>query len=194
MWSWFWPWGWKCRCGRHPCRGGIFRHWNGWDPPVSECWKARKRSEDWALRLCNIRKLRRKQQKSLGWQGVVWPHGVVLGPFNDSKTLLSALTCVSPASSPEQLFPSHSGLLALALPPGSTHFSLPPYTQGIWQTPAGSHIRSGILLSHKQAWNDAICSNMNGPGSYHTQASKSDRERQISYEISHMWNLIKIIQ
>ena len=35
---------------------------------------------------------------------------------------------------------------------------------------------------------NAICSNMNGPGDYHTKRSKSDRERQISYDAIYMWN------
>ena len=30
---------------------------------------------------------------------------------------------------------------------------------------------------------------MDGPGDYHTKWSKSDRERQISYDITYMWNL-----
>ena len=29
------------------------------------------------------------------------------------------------------------------------------------------------------------------PGDYHTKWSKSDRERQISYDIAYMWNLKK---
>ena len=53
------------------------------------------------------------------------------------------------------------------------------------------HIYSGILLSHKKEWNSAICSNMDGPRDYHTKWSKSDRERQISYAITYMWNLKK---
>ena len=48
------------------------------------------------------------------------------------------------------------------------------------------HIHSGILLSHKNEWNNAIYSNIDGPRDYHT---KSDRERQISYDITYMWNL-----
>ena len=40
-------------------------------------------------------------------------------------------------------------------------------------------IYNGILLSHKKEWNDAICSNMDGPRDYHTKWSKSERERQI---------------
>ena len=30
---------------------------------------------------------------------------------------------------------------------------------------------------------------MNGPRDYHTKWSKSDRERQISYDITYMWRL-----
>ena len=43
----------------------------------------------------------------------------------------------------------------------------------------------------KKEWNNAICSNMDGPRDYHTKWSKSDRETQISYDIIHMWNLKK---
>ena len=32
------------------------------------------------------------------------------------------------------------------------------------------------------------------PRDYHTKWSKSDRERQISYYITYMWNIIKMIQ
>ena len=48
------------------------------------------------------------------------------------------------------------------------------------------HMYNRILLSYKKAWNNAICSNMNGPKDYHI--SKSDRERQISYESTNMGN------
>ena len=51
------------------------------------------------------------------------------------------------------------------------------------------HIYNGILLSHKNEWNNAICSNMDGPRDYHTKWSKSFRERQISYVVTYMWNL-----
>ena len=30
---------------------------------------------------------------------------------------------------------------------------------------------------------------MDGPRDYHTKWNKSDRERQISYDITYMWNL-----
>ena len=43
----------------------------------------------------------------------------------------------------------------------------------------------------KKEWNNAICNNMDGPRDYHTKWSKSERERQISYDITYMWNLEK---
>ena len=48
---------------------------------------------------------------------------------------------------------------------------------------------NGILLSHKKEWNIAICSNMDGSRGYHTKWSKSDREKQILYDITYMQNL-----
>ena len=51
------------------------------------------------------------------------------------------------------------------------------------------YIYNGILLSHKNEWNNAICSNMDGPRDYHTKWSKPDRERQISYDITYMGSL-----
>ena len=44
-------------------------------------------------------------------------------------------------------------------------------------------------LPIKKEWNNAICSNMDGPRDCHTEWSKSDRERQIPYDITYMWNL-----
>ena len=40
-------------------------------------------------------------------------------------------------------------------------------------------------------WNNAICSNMDEPRDCHTECSKLDRERQISYDIAYMWYLKK---
>ena len=51
------------------------------------------------------------------------------------------------------------------------------------------NIYNGILLSHKKEWNNAICSNMDRTRDDHTNWSKSDRERQISYAVTQMWNL-----
>ena len=50
---------------------------------------------------------------------------------------------------------------------------------------------NGILLNHKKEWNNAICSNMDGPRDCHTERSKSDIERQISHDIAYMWDLKK---
>ena len=43
----------------------------------------------------------------------------------------------------------------------------------------------------KKEWDNAICSNMDGPRDYHTKWSKPDRERQIPYDITYMLNLKK---
>ena len=51
------------------------------------------------------------------------------------------------------------------------------------------YIYNGILLSHIKEWNNAIGSYMDGPRDYHTKWSKSERERQIPYDITYMWHL-----
>ena len=56
------------------------------------------------------------------------------------------------------------------------------------------HIYYGILLSHKKEWINAICSDTDGPRAHHTEWSKVDRERQISYDIAYMWYLKKMVQ
>ena len=50
-------------------------------------------------------------------------------------------------------------------------------------------IYNGILFGHKKEWNNVICSNMDGLGGYYAKWNKSDRERQIMYDITYMWNL-----
>ena len=50
------------------------------------------------------------------------------------------------------------------------------------------YIHNGVLLSHKKEWNFATCSNMDGLGRHYAKWSKSDRERQILYDITYMWN------
>ena len=52
------------------------------------------------------------------------------------------------------------------------------------------YIHNGILLSHKKEQNNAICSNMDGTRDSHTKWSKSEREKQIPYDITYIWNLI----
>ena len=46
---------------------------------------------------------------------------------------------------------------------------------------------NGMLLSLKKELKSAICSNIDVPRDYRTKLSKS--ERQISYDITYMWNL-----
>ena len=46
-----------------------------------------------------------------------------------------------------------------------------------------------ILLIHRKEQNNAICRNMDATRDYHTKWSQSERERQVSYDITYMWNL-----
>ena len=56
-----------------------------------------------------------------------------------------------------------------------------------------AHIHNGILLSHKKKWNGGICSELEGPRVCHTEWSKSEREKQIPYANTYVWNLKKYI-
>ena len=44
-------------------------------------------------------------------------------------------------------------------------------------------VYNGVSLSLKKEWNNAIFSNIGGPRGSHTEQSKSDREREILYDI-----------
>ena len=54
-----------------------------------------------------------------------------------------------------------------------------------------AHIYNGILLSHKKKRNWVICSEVDGPRVCHTECSKSEREKQILYANTYIWNLKK---
>ena len=54
------------------------------------------------------------------------------------------------------------------------------------------HMHNRLLLSYEQE-NNTICSNINRPRDYHTKWSKSDRERQISYDTTHAESNFKMI-
>ena len=45
------------------------------------------------------------------------------------------------------------------------------------------------ILGIKKEWKNAICSNMDRAWDCHTRWSKSDTEKQISHDITYMWNL-----
>ena len=48
------------------------------------------------------------------------------------------------------------------------------------------HVYDGVLLGYKKEWNNAICSDMDGPKDCHTEWRKSDKDE---YHIVHVWNL-----
>ena len=53
------------------------------------------------------------------------------------------------------------------------------------------HIYNGLLVSHEKERNWVICRDMDGSRDCHTEWSKSEREKQISYINAYMWNLEK---
>jgi len=53
----------------------------------------------------------------------------------------------------------------------------------------GIYTHNAILLSHKKKQNNAICSKMDETRDSHSKWNKSERERQISYDITYIWNL-----
>ena len=59
----------------------------------------------------------------------------------------------------------------------------PPHTPYVY-----IHIHT-MEFGHKKEWNYAICRNMDGFGGHYTKWKKSDRERQILYDITYMKNL-----
>ena len=50
------------------------------------------------------------------------------------------------------------------------------------------HIYNGVLLSHIKGQND-VCSHMDAIRDSHTKWSTSERERQIPYDVTYMWNI-----
>ena len=48
------------------------------------------------------------------------------------------------------------------------------------------YVYNGILPSHKKEQNNAIFSNMDGTRNSHIKWSKSERERQMSYNITYI--------
>ena len=52
------------------------------------------------------------------------------------------------------------------------------------------HLYNGILLGCKEQENFTFCNSMDGPGEHYAKCNKPGRERQIPYDLTHMWNLI----
>ena len=56
-----------------------------------------------------------------------------------------------------------------------------------------AHIYSSILLSHKKEQIWVSSSKVDEPTACYTNWSKSEREKQISYINTHIWNLEKMV-
>ena len=75
----------------------------------------------------------------------------------------------------------------LSGPRNRTHISF--IGGGFFTTELPGESHNGILFSHKKEWINAICNNIDEPRDCHTEWNKSDRERQILYDVTYMWNL-----
>ena len=53
------------------------------------------------------------------------------------------------------------------------------------------HLHNGILLGHKKKKILPFANSMDGPGKHYTKWNKPVRERQITYDFTHMCNLMK---
>ena len=54
-----------------------------------------------------------------------------------------------------------------------------------------AHIHNGILLSYKKEMKLSYFWEVNGPRVCHTEWSKSEREKQIPYASTYIWNFKK---
>ena len=53
-----------------------------------------------------------------------------------------------------------------------------------------AHVYNGkILLSHQKERNNVICRDVGRTRDYHTERSRSEKEKQILYNIVYIWNL-----
>ena len=51
------------------------------------------------------------------------------------------------------------------------------------------YIHNGILFDHEKGEHLTICDNMDGPWGHYAKWNKPDRERQVFYDPTDMWNL-----
>ena len=52
-----------------------------------------------------------------------------------------------------------------------------------------THTHNDILLGNEKELNLAIFNNMDGTRMHYAKQNKSGKERQISYDVTHIWNL-----
>ena len=64
-----------------------------------------------------------------------------------------------------------------------------------WMDKEVEYIYHGILSSHRKEWNNAICSNIQGPREYHLLSEVSQRDKdKKSYDIAFIWNQKRVIK
>ena len=55
------------------------------------------------------------------------------------------------------------------------------------------HLCNGILLGHKKEESFTFCNGHHIPGEHYSEWNKPIRERQIPYDLTHMWNLMNTL-
>ena len=53
------------------------------------------------------------------------------------------------------------------------------------------YLYSGILFNHEKEGNPTICKSKDGPWAHHAEWNKSDRERQMLYDLTSIGHLKK---
>ena len=51
---------------------------------------------------------------------------------------------------------------------------------------SNTHIYNGIVFSHEKEGNPSICDNTDGSRGHYAEWNKSDRERQVLYDLTYM--------
>ena len=82
---------------------------------------------------------------------------------------------------------SLSGVRLFATPWTAAH-QVPP-SIGFSRQECWSGVPLPSLLSHNKRWNFATCYNIDGLWGYYAKWNKSDGERQMPYDFTHMWNI-----
>ena len=123
-------------------------------------------------------------------QDVVYIHTYICQSLSHA-TLCDPMGCNPPGSSVHEVFQARilEIFLWVAISFSNTYICVYTQTHTHIYVYTYTHVHSGILLSHKKERNNVIFSNTDGLRDYHTKWNKSDRERQMSCDITYMWNL-----
>ena len=128
------------------------------------CWESNVEQPLWKP----IQSFRRKLDRTIIWSRNLTP-GHTPRPNYSSKGYMHSYV--------------HSSTIHNSQDMGTTEVST-----SRWMDKDVVHVYKGIVLSHKKEYNITICSNMDAARDYPAKRSKSEKERQIPYDTTYMWN------